>query len=321
MNMFRNIIAAALLALILSGCSAITKVFPDRRTHNASIELKPEAFVPDPYMEPLVAAIIPKTEEFTGPAAIEFEEAPAKSERNQIIIDPEETVNVGITKYDPFDNGNDMIEINLDKMVGEFTYPFHGNVTSRYGIRNGRMHSGLDIDLETGDTIRCILSGVVRMSRYYSAYGNVVVVRHHNGIESVYSHNSKNLVEVGEAVSSGAPLALGGHTGRATGSHLHFELRIMGEPFNPEIMLDTRNRTLQANDILVLSRPGSGKAVASTSASLLYEASLPTMHTVKSGDNLYRIAGNYGTTVAALCRLNNISSSSIIRPGQRLKVR
>lgn len=127
---------------------------------------------------------------------------------------------------------------------GEYCFPLPGaKVISAYGARRG--HSGADLKTKPNDTVRCAFDGVVRMAKPYAAYGNVVVVRHGNGLESVYSHNSKNLVKSGDWVKAGQPIGLTGRTGKATTEHLHFELRVNGCHFNPDIIFNLHDGTLR----------------------------------------------------------------------------
>lgn len=150
--------------------------------------------------------------------------------------------------------------IHLDSLQeGEYCFPLPGGkVISPYGGR--RRHSGTDIKTQANDTIRCAFDGVVRMAKRYAAYGNVVVVRHANGLESVYSHNSKNLVRPGDVVKAGCPLALTGRTGRATTEHLHLEFRVDGQHFNPNIIFNMKDRTLRREEI-VCTKAGNGVIV------------------------------------------------------------
>mgnify|MGYP003057258158 FL=1 len=119
---------------------------------------------------------------------------------------------------------------------------------SAYGARRG--HSGTDIKTKANDTIRCAFDGIVRMAKTYAAYGNVVVVRHDNGLESIYSHNSRNLVKSGDIVKAGDAVGLTGRTGRATTEHLHLEFRIDGQHFNPNLIFDMKDRTLHKTEIV-----------------------------------------------------------------------
>lgn len=140
------------------------------------------------------------------------------------------------------------LELHLDSLTAkDYAFPLPGGkVISGYGGQGGRAgHTGVDIKTKANDTIRCAFSGVVRMAKPYSAYGNVIVVRHPNGLETIYSHNSKNLVASGDTVKVGQAIALTGRTGRATTEHLHFETRIDGQHFNPNIVFNMKDRTLR----------------------------------------------------------------------------
>ena len=137
------------------------------------------------------------------------------------------------------------IYLHLDSLKDhEYAFPLPGGkVISAYGTRGG--HSGTDIKTCAKDTIRAAFDGVVRMSKPYSAYGNVVVIRHANGFETLYSHNFKNLVKAGDVVKAGQAIGLTGRTGRATTEHVHFETRINGQHFNPNLIFDLKERTLR----------------------------------------------------------------------------
>lgn len=133
---------------------------------------------------------------------------------------------------------------NID--VSGYVSPVKGPVTSPYGwrARFGRMHRGVDISLHVGDTVRAAFSGKVRLTKYEGkGYGYYVVVRHDNGMETVYGHLSRFLVKPNQRVKAGEPIALGGNTGRSTGPHLHFETRYLGLAINPEAIIDFANGT------------------------------------------------------------------------------
>lgn len=143
-----------------------------------------------------------------------------------------------------------------------FAFPLPGGkVISPYGGRR-KHHSGADIKTCANDTIVSAFDGVVRMAKPYAAYGNVIVVRHYNGLETIYSHNSKNLVQPGDEVKAGQPIALTGRTGRATTEHLHFEVRINGQHFNPNILFDFDKRELNRK-CLVATDYGRGISIRS----------------------------------------------------------
>lgn len=143
-----------------------------------------------------------------------------------------------------FDKSNH-IYLHLDSLKDhEYAFPLPGGkVISAYGTRGG--HSGTDIKTCAKDTIRAAFDGVVRMSKPYYAYGNIVVIRHANGLETLYSHNFKNLVKTGDVVKAGQAIGLTGRTGRATTEHVHFETRINGQHFNPNLIFDLKERTLR----------------------------------------------------------------------------
>lgn len=154
--------------------------------------------------------------------------------------------------------------LHLDTLTeNEYAFPLPGaKVISPYGTRRG--HSGADLKTCAGDTIRAAFSGVVRMSKPYAAYGNVVVIRHSNGLETIYSHNVKNLVQSGDRVLAGQPVALTGRTGRATTEHLHFETRINGQHFNPDLIFKLKEGTLR-KECVQCAKKGNGilvKAIA-----------------------------------------------------------
>lgn len=144
----------------------------------------------------------------------------------------------------------------------EYAFPLPGaKVISPYGRKGGRSgHSGCDIKTRANDTIRCAFDGVVRMSKSYGGYGKVIVVRHRSGLETIYSHNSKNMVDPGDKVKAGQAIALTGRTGRATTEHLHFETRIDGHHFNPNIIFNMTDRTLRKTTV-ICTKSGNGVIV------------------------------------------------------------
>ncbi|MFI3323697.1 MAG: LysM peptidoglycan-binding domain-containing protein [Rikenellaceae bacterium] len=217
----------------------------------------------------------------------------------------------------------DDITLNLSELTS--AYPADGHVTSNYGWRSGRMHAGIDLKAYTGDNLYAAFDGVVRLSKYYSSFGNCIIIRHYNGLETLYAHASKRFVEVNDVVKAGDVIALAGNTGRSTGSHLHFEVRAGGHYFDPRYILDTQNRKIKDANLYVTMR--NGRLFASNNDSeeqreayILDQLSIK-YHIVKSGDVLSRIAVKYNTTVASICKLNGISSRSTLRIGQRLVVR
>lgn len=178
-------------------------------------------------------------------------------------------------------------------------------ITDKYGYRprRGRAHLGIDVKVRIGDTIRAAFDGKVRIARYERrGYGHYLVIRHPNGLETVYGHLSKKLVGENDIVHAGDPIALGGNTGRSTGSHLHFETRILGNAVNPALMFDFPNQRA-ATDYYVYQK---------NTREIYYK--------VRSGDTLSGIAIKNETSVANICKLNGISRNTVIRVGQTLRV-
>ncbi|MCR5710061.1 MAG: peptidoglycan DD-metalloendopeptidase family protein [Bacteroidales bacterium] len=216
------------------------------------------------------------------------------------------------------------IELLLVDSSHHFAAPIIGRRSSTFKYRRGRPHNGIDIPLRVGDTIRSPFDGVVRYvggGKATGGYGNLIVVRHPNGLETYYGHLSERLVKENDIVAAGEPIGLGGSTGRSTGPHLHFETRYMGKPFDPERVINFDNGTLR-DTLLVVKRHyfniGSHYGMTDKQSK---DVTAAKYHTVKKGDTLGAIARKYGTTVNAICKLNNISSKKILRIGQKLRVK
>lgn len=223
------------------------------------------------------------------------------------------TNDIHFRKFD-FSSVQDTLSLVLNDSMDFFTPPFKGQITSEFGRRRWRYHYGIDIDLNRGDTVQVAFSGKVRISTYSKTYGHVVVVRHNNGLETLYAHLSKRLVDIDSVITSGTPIGLGGNTGRSYGSHLHFEVRYFDEPLDPRDVIAFEDFTTH-NDTLDIS-----------SCNFRYKDELKIMsaikyHRVRSGNTLSHIAAKYGTTVTTLCRLNGISRNKILQIGERLRVR
>jgi len=228
---------------------------------------------------------------------------------------------------DPKPSGS--VTLNLTPAgTGNFVMPVCGNVLSEFGPRSGRMHTGIDIKVKKEEPIYCAFDGMVRMAKNYGSYGKVVVVRHDNGLETLYAHLNSISVKLNQRVKAGARIGGGGKTGNAQGEHLHFEIRFKGEPFNPRLVIDFENcrilsRTLALNDNSY-KRYGKNLQVAETNptpTNAAQSASKTVEHKVVKGDTLYNISRRYGTTVDALRKLNNLKESSVITIGQVLIVK
>ena len=226
----------------------------------------------------------------------------------------------------------------------DFCMPTDSRVlTSNFGARWGRQHKGLDIKVYIGDTIRAAFSGKVRVVRYEGrGYGKYVVIRHYNGLETIYGHMSKQLVTEDQEVRAGEPIGLGGNTGRSTGSHLHFETRLCGVALNPALMFDFRNQDVvddyymfrkssyQRESVVATRLRGVGGAASSvglgdeevelaTAAPAASYQQETRFHKVQSGETLYSIARKRNTTVDAIVKLNHLKKNSKLRVGQILK--
>ena len=197
-------------------------------------------------------------------------------------------------------------------------------ITSNYGYRAsfGRQHKGLDIKVYIGDTIRAAFSGKVRIVNYERrGYGKYIVIRHPNGLETIYGHLSKHLVKENQIVHAGEPIGLGGNTGRSTGSHLHFETRFLGQAINPAEMFDFVAQDVTGDYYIFRSGKSKAAEVAKSSTTRPKPTAKPRtkVHRVKSGESLSVIAKKCGTTISNLCKLNGITRKTILRPGQILK--
>jgi len=210
----------------------------------------------------------------------------------------------------------------------EFVLPFKGPLTSLFGWRKYRPHYGTDINLETGDTIVACFDGMVRVARFYRGYGNCVIVRHNNGLETVYAHMSKLLVESGQKVNSGTTLGLGGNTGHSYGSHLHFEIRYLGQAFDAQDFIDFEKGELKASTFMVRKSDVENKYDLRAlhnrhKQELMARGHIPVkgkIYKVRKGDTLGLIARKSGTTVKALCRKNGLRTNTTLKVGQKLKI-
>ena len=192
-------------------------------------------------------------------------------------------------------------------------------ITSPFGPRWRRIHNGLDLIVNIGDTIVAAFDGKVRIVRYERrGYGKYVVIRHDNGLETIYGHLSKQLVEENQLVKAGEVIGLGGNTGRSTGSHLHFETRFLGIAINPALMFDFPKQDIVADTYTFKKTKGYQRAAGSHDTQLASDGTI-RYHKVKSGDTLSRIAKLRGVSISTLCKLNRITTKTILRPGQVLR--
>lgn len=210
-----------------------------------------------------------------------------------------------------------------------FPTPEIARATSHFGPRRRRFHYGVDLAMPTGEPIYAAFDGVVRLSKRNKSYGNLIVIRHTNGLETYYAHLSKRYVTPGTHVRAGDIIGLCGNTGRSYGSHLHFEVRYQGNALNPEDVMDCSNRKL-ISPTLTLTKD-SFRKVAKRGATNASKGGKQTdvgnyssdgkYYKVRSGDTLGRIAQRNGTTVKKLCQLNNIKETTLLQIGQRIRIR
>ena len=227
------------------------------------------------------------------------------------------------------------VVIDLVDSLTSYHCPYQGAVHPRgkYGPRRRRQHQGVDLPLKMGDPIYAAFCGRVRISQYNKGgYGNLVIIRHDNGLETYYGHLSERMVEPGQWVEAGQIIGLGGSTGRSTGPHLHFETRYYGQSFDPERQIDFKNGTLSRETFLLkksffsiysnagqdfddeIANEEQDKKEAAEKAAMKY-------YKIRSGDTLGAIARRNGTTVSNICRLNGIKSTTILQIGRSLRIR
>lgn len=217
-------------------------------------------------------------------------------------------------RVNPYDKLFDQLKDDVHISMAGFRLPHPGYVTSPYGMRKYRMHKGTDIKVQIGDSIRSAWDGQVRIVGWDPhGYGYYVVVRHTNGLETIYGHLSSPLVDEYQLVDAGEVLGLGGNTGRSTGSHLHWEIRYLGEAMNPANFVDFSTGQLKNKEEYVIGIKAMKQKKAEQAAMQYYK--------VKQGDTLSGIAKKYGTSVKRLCQLNNIKETTILQIGRKLRVK
>lgn len=246
----------------------------------------------------------------------------------------------------------DKINIWVVDTLSEYKCPYQTKVYSPFGYRHRRRHQGVDLPLKTGTPVYAAFAGKVRLSKYYRGYGNLVVIRHENGLETFYGHLSKREVDPGDWVNAGQEIGLGGSTGRSTGAHLHFETRYQGYAFDPQWLIDfesgdlrhrlfsLQKKHLNANsryvpesddvEIDILLGDAKDYATADSLAAVrkaeeekaAKEAAAARYVTIRSGDTLGRIAARNGTTVSAICKLNaNLTPRTVLKIGRKIRVK
>ena len=194
--------------------------------------------------------------------------------------------------------------------VSRYFTPSPKHVTSNFGFRKWRHHNGIDLKVHKGDTVKCAFDGVVRITRYdRRGYGYYSVVRHSNGLETIYGHLAKFIAKQGDTLRAGDAVGMGGSTGRSTGYHLHFEIRYLGNPINPNDIIDFETHTTK-NRVFTL-----------TAQNFEYKKEIDKIRywTVRKGDTLGRISQRTGVSISKLCSLNGITRKTVLRIGRRIR--
>ena len=249
-------------------------------------------------------------------------------------------------------------ELNLVQELADFHAPIIGDIFSKYGPRGRRNHNGVDIPLKIGEPIYATFDGKVRYAKYNTGgFGNLVIVRHENGLETWYAHLSRINVAVNDYVKSGQVIGFGGSTGRSRGPHLHFEMRYCDQTFDPEFIIDFQSgqlryqtfalekkffnihsraseilddddfmmlagldSTVTSSDILEHIAEAQQKEEQKSKQTTLSQGTA-VYHTIRQGDMLSKLAVKYGVSVRQICRLNNINENTILRLGRKLRIK
>jgi murein DD-endopeptidase MepM/ murein hydrolase activator NlpD len=246
---------------------------------------------------------------------------------DDIILEGFDTAAIHLPKLDVNTISEPIVIQLCNPARGEkFTWPtpWTSRPSSHYGPRRRRFHYGLDLAQPTGEPIYAAFDGVVRISKYNKSYGNLVILHHANGLETYYAHMSKRNVVAGQQVKSGDVLGLCGNTGRSFGSHLHFEVRYMGNALNPENVIDCSTHDLISNQLEITSssfrKVAKGSSKEWSAGSSQSSTGDGSWYRVRQGDNLTQIARRNGITVKRLCQLNGIKETKVLHPGDKLRV-
>jgi murein DD-endopeptidase MepM/ murein hydrolase activator NlpD len=193
----------------------------------------------------------------------------------------------------------------------DYHHPFNGIVTSDFGWRDSAQHNGVDIKLNRGDNVEAAFDGMVRYANNAYGYGNVVIIRHYNGLETVYGHLSKIKVKPGQVILAGQVIGLGGSTGSSTAPHLHFEIRFKGVPINPKYLISYSEQKLVCTK-LVIKQTRWGVAAY---------PEIEKQYTIEKGDTIFEIAKHFGTSPKSIKELNGFSNSWVkLKAGQIINV-
>jgi len=200
----------------------------------------------------------------------------------------------------------------------KFVNPCYGKIWRGFG----RGHKGLDIDLQKGDPVVAAFDGKVRYAMYNrGGFGNLVIIRHPNGLETWYAHLSKIEVKPDDVIQAGELIGLGGSTGRSRSPHLHLEFRYKDMAIDPLKLVDLQKQTVLPKDSLtLLPELVIRDSIRTEFGSVTLDDVAEVWHRVSKGDNLSKLAQRYGTTVSNICRLNKLRPGSLLQIGQQIRV-
>jgi len=220
-----------------------------------------------------------------------------------------------ISPYNEVISNNDtsiILTLTDNKNNCNFVAPIQNpKVTSNFGWRDGKNHSGIDLDLQVWDPVVSSFDGMVRIALYHPGYGRVVVIRHYNGLETLYAHLHRFKVKAGDIVEAGQVIGLGGSSGHSSGSHLHYEIRFKGKKLNPAHLISFKNNTLISDSLQLIKQKWNYSALP---LGIKY-------HTIARGDFMYKIANRYGLTINELCEINGIKRNKLLIVGRKLRIK
>lgn len=291
-------------------------IYDDEEFQGVNVEQRDERGTEENFYEPpvlLVPGVDDGDDDDDMPPTFSLDDEGAASE-DEILIEGFDTAAIHLPKLNPA-TITDPIVLELPKF--SWPTPLSARPTSHFGPRRRRWHYGLDLAQPTGEPIYAAFDGTVRISKRNKSYGHLVIIHHDNGLETYYAHMSKRMVVAGQQVKSGEIIGLCGNTGRSYGSHLHFEIRYMGNAMNPENVVSCETHdlinstlTLTTDSFRKVATRGKGGGGGTTGE----------WYRVRQGDTLEKIARRNGTTVKRLCQLNGIKETKILHPGDRLRV-
>ncbi len=349
--LFTALLAGALTAAALAAPPVRQGTTPENTPKIEELPRRPMDTIPTTDPETKVIIFSNNTWEFYRPDMSRISQAP-------VYMTHWDTTTVFAYRSVQLADLPEVIDLRLVDDMDQFCIPLQGRIFSKYGPRSRtRNHNGVDVPLKVGEPILAAFDGKVRFSAYNKGgFGNLIILRHPNGLETWYAHLSKRNVTANEFVKAGQVIGYGGNTGRSGGPHLHFEVRYKDQTFDPEFLFDFENGQLRYKTFAlersyfnIHSRASemldegegdydiaAGALLAAADDSTLVRAAQPrpaaqaataqgntgpVYHTVRSGDMLSKLAVRYGTTVDKICKLNNISREAILRLGQKLRVK